>query len=113
MVVVSKASVGYTVSCLMMFYTTAPCDTNPCLNYGQCISFDDTVSYADLEDFQCVCQPPYDGQYCEMKANPCVWPQSPGICDQNLLRYYYDPDIQECLPFNYTGILQAISFCRN
>ncbi|KAL4233911.1 hypothetical protein ACF0H5_008583 [Mactra antiquata] len=79
----------------------SPCEYNPCMNYGQCVSFDETKT--TNTDFQCLCQPPYDGQYCEYKENPCVWPRESGICDQNILRYYYDIDLQECLPFNYTG----------
>ncbi|XP_052810768.1 uncharacterized protein LOC128238671 [Mya arenaria] len=78
-----------------------PCMTSPCQNYGQCVSVNQSSVVAD--DFLCVCPSPYDGQYCEQKENPCVWPQNPGICDQNLLRYYYDMDLQDCLPFNYTG----------
>ncbi|XP_060588471.1 uncharacterized protein LOC132743894 [Ruditapes philippinarum] len=76
-----------------------PCQINPCMNSGQCVSFDTTSA----DNFQCLCQPPYDGQFCDHKENPCVWPRESGICDQNLLRFYYDVDLQECLPFNYTG----------
>ena len=69
------------------------------MNSGQCVTFDET----SFDNFQCLCQPPYDGQFCDHKENPCVWPRESGICDQNLPRFYYDVDQQECLPFNYTG----------
>ncbi|KAH3728063.1 hypothetical protein DPMN_054010, partial [Dreissena polymorpha] len=83
-----------------------PCRNNPCLNYGECVATNETLSVGAAmfdDDFLCVCQPPYDGQYCEVKENPCVWPQNPGICDLNLPRYYFDMDLQDCLLFNYTG----------
>ena len=76
----------------------APCATNPCMNYGSCSWYDETPG-----DFHCSCQPPYDGEMCEYKVNPCVWPAEPGICDQMIPRWYYDKFAQECLPFNYTG----------
>lgn len=82
--------------CFPLF--VAPCVTNPCMNYGTCTWYDETP-----DDFFCSCQPPYDGEMCEYKENPCVWPAEPGICDQMIPRWYYDKFAQECLPFNYTG----------
>lgn len=37
--------------------------------------------------------------------NPYVWQPDHGYCHGVQLRYYFDRDTNQCLPFNYTGKL--------
>ncbi|KAL3884246.1 hypothetical protein ACJMK2_030464 [Sinanodonta woodiana] len=77
----------------------APCSENPCLHHGTCID----IQEIPHGGFQCMCQPPYGGSLCENRQNPCVWPAEAGICDQVIVRYYYDRFTQQCRQFNFTG----------
>lgn len=79
---------------------SAPCVTSPCQNNGYCVD-----THPDPSGYHCMCQPPYDGPLCETRQNPCVWPQEPGLCNNTVVRYYYDRFEEECQPFNYTGIV--------
>jgi hypothetical protein len=50
---------------------------NPCV-YGHCsprgsVGCDDVLRSISFSDFQCVCHPGYEGQWCQAETNECQW----------------------------------------
>ncbi|KAJ8315304.1 hypothetical protein KUTeg_007454 [Tegillarca granosa] len=76
----------------------APCQSSPCHNQGECHD-----NKLDVTGYQCQCQPPFEGPLCEVRQNPCVWPQEQGFCNETVVKYYYDRFTEQCLAFNYSG----------
>lgn len=83
-----------------LIFILAPCQSSPCHNQGECHD-----KGLDVTGYQCQCQPPFEGTLCEVRQNPCVWPQEQGFCNETVVKYYYDRFTEQCLAFNYSGKL--------
>ena len=89
--------------------------SSPCQHSGSCQEVMMTIpalniNIDDIGGYQCQCPPPFTGPNCQVRHNPCVWPVAPGNCDLQLGRFFYDRVTQQCLPFNYTGVLLLLFF---
>ncbi|XP_067277926.1 hyaluronan-binding protein 2-like [Pseudorasbora parva] len=78
--------------------TPAPCAPNPCQNNGRCVS--------DEEDFKCVCQAGFRGQYCQVDPNDCY--EGDGQSYRGKVSETEEGD--ECLDWNSDFILDKGSF---
>lgn len=76
---------------------TDPCALTPCLNGGTCIG------NPGYQNFTCLCPPSCSGNRCQHMINVCAIDSEYGECTDRLLRYYYNPFLQRCVEFVYSG----------